>query len=1182
MGEKTLRILRGTLRSSKHERCIEEIAAAHESDGNIKCIMLVPEHYSFETERELVHRFGIIGLNGINVMTPRKMAVNILNTTVSKYLRPAGKQMLVAKAVRRYCDSHEETRLTSAMRMRGFADSMASLISEMKRYRIDAEALMKAGAAASSERLREKTDAAAKIYMEYERLLFEGNFTDSDDDINRLADAIYSNKDINKNTMIWIDSFDEFSPAQLRLIDALVMSCGRVTVCLNCPDVSGIEDDEERNSIYASYAPVMTALRRFREMFKTEEICFDDLTSEQTTPEISHLMRFFESTREFPDKAENIKIYECRDPHSEAEYIASEILALVRGGMRFRDIGVLFGGAVDYEYIINSVFAEHDIPFFADEKIVLSDHPIAMQILSVFDIIENDWNYESVFNYLHAGYIYVRENGKTVHISSDDVAVLENYVNRYGVRGRSKWLGKLNDKGEFTPEPWRMEKEVFEAVWDEDEPKEEESEELERVNAVRMTVIKPFLKLASALRGKKHTDASDAAFYARILTEFLEEIGLYEGLREDIKKLESYEPDIENPHTAARRLAQIWTEILDVANQVVVTAADEEMSFKEFGDSIAAGLSKCEIRIIPTSLDAVYTGTPERSTSSRVKALFIAGAVSGTYPDDIKYEGFLSNSDREQLSEMGISFAPTTKNQMDMQYFKVYRALCAADEKLYFCYPVQNGEGAAYRPARIITDVSAMFPKAVRGDNLVYEPSDPENITSKAAALRSLLINCADPLKRLPPVWRNVYKFFESRREFENLRLIDEASVFGRRQIRISRESAKRLYDGRVPGRETGRLYSATNIDTYARCPMMYFIRYGIRAKADEEMEIGAAHVGTYAHMLIQTLCKRIEDGAESFEEKREKWLEWANKTPEDFEKDFSELISSIVAQTAKELEKIAPYDIEPRKRTLRRIGKTVASSAHNVYRSITEGKFVPLGYEQDFGICPLNDEVFIRGKIDRVDEGIRADGRKVFRVIDYKTGSTQFSLSDIRNGINMQLFIYALAAMKFYGEDMELTGVYYQPVHDKMRRLRIGEQKDIERLHSEDILLDGITFADKEDTELAELYSSSITEEGHSADAGYLKLRLVKKRDKFNSHTIHSTEERKSIFGKVEENIIGIDREIMDGNIKQRPYLGKNKQSACVYCDFRDICMFDMDGALSRMPDNDGARFGAEGKEDK
>ena len=215
----------------------------------------------------------------------------------------------------------------------------------------------------------------------------------------------------------------------------------------------------------------MTALRRFREMFKTEEICFDDLTSEQTTPEISHLMRFFESTREFPDKAENIKIYECRDPHSEAEYIASEILALVRGGMRFRDIGVLFGGAVDYEHIINSVFAEHDIPFFADEKIVLSDHPIAMQILSVFDIIENDWNYESVFNYLHAGYIYVRENGKTVHISSDDVAVLENYVNRYGVRGRSKWLGKLNDKGEFTPEPWRMEKEVFEAVWDEDRAK---------------------------------------------------------------------------------------------------------------------------------------------------------------------------------------------------------------------------------------------------------------------------------------------------------------------------------------------------------------------------------------------------------------------------------------------------------------------------------------------------------------------------------------------------------------------------------------------------------------------------------------------------------------------------------------------------------------------------------------
>ena len=113
-------------------------------------------------------------------------------------------------------------------------------------------------------------------------------------------------------------------------------------------------------------------------------------------------------------------------------------------------------------------------------------------------------------------------------------------------------------------------------------------------------------------------------------------------------------------------------------------------------------------------------------------------------------------------------------------------------------------------------------------------------------------------------------------------------------------------------------------------------------------------------------------------------------------------------------------------------------------------------------------------------------------------------------------------------------------------------------------------------------MYSSSITEEGHSADAGYLKLGLVKKRDKFNSHTIHSTEERKSIFGKVEENIIGIDREIMDGNIKQRPYLGKNKQSACVYCDFRTSACLIWTERFRVCRTRTEARFGAEGKEDK
>lgn len=60
--------------------------------------------------------------------------------------------------------------------------------------------------------------------------------------------------------------------------------------------------------------------------------------------------------------------------------------------------------------------------------------------------------------------------------------------------------------------------------------------------------------------------------------------------------------------------------------------------------------------------------------------------------------------------------------------------------------------------------------------------------------------------------------------------------------------------------------------------------------------------------------------------------------------------------------------------------------------------------------VIPLESgSVSIRGSIDRVDT-LEKNGEKYVRVIDYKSGTKEFNLSDVLYGLNLQMFVYLFA----------------------------------------------------------------------------------------------------------------------------------------------------------------------------
>lgn len=1210
----SIRLYRGSLDSGMIEECINEI----EADKVSKHLVIIPEHYSYEMESLMVKRFGVIGINNIDVVTPHRLAVNCLSAKEQNYLTESGKGMILARAVKDYTTREDaDKKLCAIMEKNSFADSMLTLISELKRRDISFEELEDTAKSVDSERLANKLIAAAQIYKSYEQMLSDSGYSDMDDNISRLAQKVSSEDENSKrkildaDTKVWFMRFDEYLPRTMKLIRAMSerennATAKEITVCLNYVKYS---DDEVVGDEAQIYEMSASDYDRLIQLSEGRERFFGTLPESGRASDIDLLLKNFGDMEKCGAKAENISVFESTNPHSEINYIAEKIHELMRESneecekiqalileaayqrseaeargkkgkaepvyteeerkilaanapLRYRDIGILFGGAMDYTHILDAVFNEHDIPYFADEKIIMAEHPIATQILSVFDMFENDWSYESVFSYLNAGFIYsLGSDGKYRNsLSADEISRLDNYVCRHGIRGKKRWL---------KTEVWDDTAEVFAETWnDEKNTNDEIIRDMEEVNRILKIVREPF----DGFPGYGIDKNVDVSVHADSIIDFLERIHMYDGLKEIVAYFES-KSDESNAHGVAQQFSQIWNEILNVIEQAKTAMSGVEMTFVEFGEYIRAGLTKCEISTIPSSLDAVYTGTVERSTSAEVKYLFVAGAVSGTYPSSVNLDGFFSDMDRELIKDK-IDLAPTKDEQRAKQKYKLYKALRAAQKKMYITYPSKNSIGEAYKPSVFVTNVTEMFEDMEHRNDFNMEHRNESNITSKAAAKRSLLYNCASPIAKLPTAWKKVFDYFRNSGEYnKEMEMIARASSFYTEIPHISPQTAHMLYDRNV-GTDKGRIYSASSINTYAYCPMKYFLSNGIKLNEERGADIGGDEVGNYIHKIAQTLCEEVEK-----ESREDPSKDWANLT----EDMIGEKVSDIVKRTK---DNLSPeiYDYRMRLRVMNRVEKTVKKSAVNILNSIRSGKFRIKETELKLENTQVSDGVYIRGIVDRIDV-YEGKLRKHYRIIDYKSGKTDYDKIKMLNGIDMQLMIYAIAVDRYYKQNensgYNLSGVYYQHMRDKYIKKNNAKKDEFYAMSKKELYLEGDTYLPTGNMDEMQELIEAVCREENQDENNYLNFKLNTRKDASTgirmpaSRCFESEENREQLLNKVQENISGIDKEIMSGNIAPYPYgNAPDSPDACTLCGYSGICSFEKNKRV-RVKKNGGAEFG-------
>ena len=973
-----LRVLTGRSGCGKSAQVFEEIAK-FAAGGETGILLLVPEQYAFNAERELCAKAG----NGISlyaeVMSFKGLARRIFAETGGAPVTVEDGGRLLAmfeahrqvKSLLRVYAGRSDPEMTSRL---------LSAVDEFKSYCITPSDLT----VADDERggLADKLHDLSLIYGAYDAIM-SGDLGDPADTMRRLFDRLAGSGWL-EGKRIYIDGFVGFTPAEIRIIGKMAENAAEVTVTL-CLDGNSEDPDDVFAHSRATWGQLKEAAGSSGFAVETAGL---GVCRRFAVP-ASDLSFLEKSVFDYGAKPRNcgsdgsVQLLTASVEYSECEFAASKIRELVaESGYRFRDIAVVmpekgFSTAV-------SVFEKYGIPAFADRtESVLSRTPVKA-VCAAVEAAAGGFECEDCIRLAKTG---------VVGLDFDEADELETYATMWNIRGR-RWY----EEPGFTMHPEGYGEKFT----------EETESELLRLNLLRKKLALPLLKLKNGL------ESGNVREMTRAVCAYLEDIdfgGNVGRRRSELIK------------TGNLRIADEYSQLVGVVysalEQFVLIMENESLSPKEYAPLLRVILSGSKVGTIPTTLDSVAIGEASRARFFHPRAVFVLGATEGAFPPAPVDSSLLTSADRRSLFEdRNIRLAPDDVEQVRQSQLTAYRILSAPSEKLFVSWPSCSSDGTAVSPSYVCARIRALLP------NVLLETADEFNAEFRTWAP----VPCAElgaTVKSVSACGETAYAAekvaLKSETGWELLRRAELANLSERGPI-----ADKAVISGLY--REKPRI-TVSRLELFNTCRFAFFARYGLGLEAPKKAELEPRIIGTFVHCVLEKTAREISGLPGD---------PWSTITKEDAAKIADKYIAEYAEEQLGGLE-----DKPSRIRWLfERLKSRIYAMTDSLVEEFSASDFRPLCFEMEFKGRSYRSgdvEIPLSGQADRVDFWDCGDKRYI-RIVDYKTGEKKFDYSDISAGLGIQLLLYLFVLTE--GDNVP-AGVLYVPSLKKMKTVRPGEGED-------------------------------------------------------------------------------------------------------------------------------------------
>ncbi len=1147
----SLRFYFGPSGAGKSRQLYEEIIRRSMENPKQNFLIVVPDQFTMQTQKDLVTLHERGGIMNIDVLSFGRLSHRILEEVGSKdvpVLDDTGKSLVLQKVA---ADLKEELpTLGSLLHRQGYIHEVKSAISEFMQYGIGTEDVAKLITFAKKRgALVQKLKDLETLYKGFTEYI-HGNFITTEETLDVLRRSLEKSK-ILQGSVVVFDGFTGFTPIQNRLIQELMRISSEVivTVTLGVGENPYVLDGEQK-LFHLSKKTVADLTRlakevgveRGRDIFvlpcgeggtgarsqMTDNKIIDSKTTEgrmkawetalakgcdiisnskhrfANAPAINHLEQgLFRYTQEpYSEEQNEIQIFEAVTPAEEVHQTGLAIHALIREeGLAYRDIAVITGNLEEYAPYVEAEFGQLRIPCFIDRTRGIVLNPMIEYIKSALELYLKDFSYEAVFHYLRSG---------MAGIPREDIDELENYVIQTGVRGYRKW-SRL-----FTHKTAAM---------------QESEEPLQKLNAIREQVMGQ----VEVLHMGKREAAKD---YVNHLYDFLVQ-------NEVQKKLTEYEKGFEEQGdlTRAREYAQIYRLVMDLLNQIYGLLGEEMVSLQEFSDILEAGFGEIEVGTIPQNVDRIVVGDMERTRLKQVKVLFFLGVNDGNIPKSASKGGIISDMDREFLQESELELAPTPRQQMYIQRLYLYLNMTKPSEKLYLSYSKMNKAGRSVRPAYLIDTVRKMFPAITvqypQNRNAIEQIVTPgEGIRYLAGQLREYAEGALPQEKET-----EFFTIYEAYGSDEKRTFLTQAAFKRYQDTGLSKAVARALYGRHLEN-------SVTRLETFAACAYRHFLQYGLTLKEREEFGFEAVDMGNVYHAVLELFAGKLAESEYT-------WFDFPAEFGENAVKEALEAYAASYGDTIL-------YSNARNAYAITRMGRILTRTVLTLQSQLKKGVFQPENYEVSFRFAEdlesvnvalsAQERMHLRGRIDRVDTAETED--KVYvKIIDFKSGEKRFDLAALYYGLQLQLVVYMNAAMemeekKHPDKEVVPAALLYYHIEDPTVESPVElSDEEINQQIQQKLRMHGVVNSEPDIVERLDRYMQDKSD----------VIPVEKKKDgSFSARSsVMSREELRIVSDYVNHKVKEIGREILDGKITLNPY-EKGQNDACTYCAYRKVCGFD------------------------
>ena len=1052
-------------------------------NGDDGLVLIVPEQFSFECERMFLRFLSASQAKKIDVLSFSRIADRLIDDYgYSRKFIDRGKQAVAMSVALNSIDDELEIYKSRNGRF-DFVDGLLNLMSELKYNCVTPQDLDDAKSLVRGTVLKKKLGEVSLISQAYSAVVSE-MFFDYDDKLDILYELVLKSEFF-KGKTVAIDSFERFTEQTMRVIELITKQADDVFVTV-CNDAKSADAEFSLFNCGNIMEKSLVDMAKRTNVSVAKPIVLEN-SPRFLNAELNALEKnvFSVSKETFDGECDNIEICSARDIYDECNWVARRIKKLLREeNMRARDIAVIYRND-SYAQILSGVLKRYEIPVFEDNRQPFSTQPLLVFVKHLFSVVRSGFKSEEIFKYLKSG---------LAGITTEQVSTLENYVYVWQISG-SEWGNE-----------WTRNPRGFEEMQDYDQ------KALDGINALREKVVSPLKNFRHKCKDATALQISTAVF------ELFREVDVKGGLLSLAVSL-----DEQGERALALQQELAWTFVMKSLDDMVNMLGDRQVSLEMYDMLFGFLVNSADFGVIPSGLDEVALGNANRIKTLNPRAVFVVGLNEGEFPKTQTNSGAFTDFERKELSKLGTNLLDDGEYKLSEERFYAYCALCSAREKVFASYSKMSIGGGVLAPSEVMAQIKSIFPTLEIKTSV--ERDEMEYICSSDSAFEFLSGKWSDK-DSLSVALKKV--FSDNEKYVPVMQALDK--IVEKRDFKFENpDISKQLFGEDM-------YISASKAEDFHKCRFRYFCKFGMRVQNRTVASLDSMKSGLVVHYVMEHLLQKydktalISAGYEKISadvdalmnEYLEKEMGGAQDKNGRFMYLFKRLkviIKSVVMRTIEEF------------------SKSEFEFANFELKIDRDGDIPPLSLE-----LPDGGSVNVHGSVDRVDV-FKKDGISYMRVVDYKTGKKVFKLSDVLNGLNMQMLIYLDCICKngdkLYGE-MSPAGVLYMLSRREYTKLIGDNIKKEPSSRMEGLVIDNLEILNAMEKDI----EGNFLPVKYNAEKGTLSGNIV------------TAGQMGKLLEKLEDTLVEMGILLHKGDISALPLGEKADNLPCKYCDYKSVCL--------------------------